>query len=416
VAINLLEIAFWLCAACVLYAYVGYAGILALSARLSRRRLRPQAGFTATVSFVVAAHNEEMRIGPRIAELRQLLESSGVQGEIIVISDGSTDATAEKARALNSGAVVLELPQRVGKGAALSAGWMAARHDILVFADTRQRWDGDALKVLLKSFADPTIGAVSGDLVLEAQPGMMAGIGLYWRYEKWLRQQESRIHSTVGVTGAICAVRRQLFLGVPPNTILDDLYWPLLVTMQGYRVIHEKRAVAYDCLPERAYDEFRRKVRTLAGNFQLVARLPQLLLPWRNPVWLPFVSHKLLRLVVPWALLGMLLLSAVMKAPLYEWLLWGQIGFYGLALLGIVRAVGSQLRPAGGAASVLVLNAAAWLAFWVWISGWAEKSWSKVSYKPAVLGFSIHSGSPAPSPTAGNRARAVTGNVASHKR
>jgi hypothetical protein len=270
--------------------------------------------------------------------------------------------------------------------------------------------------MLLESFADPSVGAVSGDLVVEAQAGVMACIGLYWRYEKWLRQQESRIHSTVGVTGAICAVRRHLFLGIPQNTILDDVYWPLLVTMQGYRVIHEKRAVAYDCLPDRARDEFRRKVRTLAGNFQLAARLPQLLLPWRNPVWLPFVSHKLLRLAVPWALLGMLLLSAVLKAPLYEWLLWGQIGFYGLALLGIVRAVGSQLRPAGAAASVLVLNAAAWLAFWVWLSGRAGKSWSKVTYKPTALGYSLHPGSPAASPTAGNHARPIIGHVASVKR
>jgi biofilm PGA synthesis N-glycosyltransferase PgaC len=415
-AMNPMEITFWLCAACVLYAYVGYAGILAVSARLGQRRPQPLAGFTATVSFVVAAHNEETRIGPRIAELWELLVSSGVQGEIIVVSDGSTDATAEKARTHGKGAVVLELPQRVGKAAALSAGWMAAQYEILVFADTRQRWDGAALKILLESFADPTIGAVGGDLVLEAQPGVMAGVGLYWRYEKWLRRQESRIHSTVGVTGAICAVRRQLFLGVPQHTILDDVYWPLLVTMQGYRVVHEKRAVAYDSLPERARDEFRRKVRTLAGNFQLVARLPQLLLPWRNPVWLPFVSHKLLRLAVPWALLGMLLVSALLRTPLYDWLLWGQIGFYGLALLGSVRAVGSRLRLAGAAASMLVLNAAAWLAFWVWLSGRAGQSWSKVAYNPTALGHNPHLGSPATSPPAANRARAVIGKVASQKR
>src|ERR1700736_5111922 len=151
-AMNLMEIIFWLCAACVLYAYVGYAGILAVSPRLCQRRLQPQAGFTATVSFVVAAHNEETRIGPRIAELRQLLASSGVQGEIIVISDGSTDGTADKARTHESGAVVIELPQRVGKAAALSAGSMAARYEILVFADTRQRWDSAALEMLLESF------------------------------------------------------------------------------------------------------------------------------------------------------------------------------------------------------------------------------------------------------------------------
>src|SRR5207249_10681512 len=128
---------------------------------------------------------------------------------------------------------------------------------------------------------------------------------------------ESQVHSSVGVTGAICAVRRRLFPGVPQGTILDDVYWPMHVAMQGYRVIHDQRARAFDRLPERARDEFRRKVRTLAGNFQLAVRLPQTLLPWRNPVWWQFVSHKLLRLVVPWALLAMLVISSVLPGWLY---------------------------------------------------------------------------------------------------
>src|SRR5205085_1989176 len=144
--------------------------------------------------------------------------------------------------------------------------------------------------------------AVSGDLVVIAGPGAVAGVELYWKLEKWLRRQESRVGAQVGVTGAICAVRRELFTPVPPGTILDDVYWPLGVVMRGYRVVHDSRALAYDRLPERVRDEFRRKVRTLAGNFQLAARLPAALLPWRNPIWGQFLSHKLARLVVPWAL------------------------------------------------------------------------------------------------------------------
>ena len=112
------------------------------------------------------------------------------------------------------------------------------------------------------------------------------------------------MHVIVGVTGAISAVRRELFRPIPSGTLLDDVYWPLLVAMQGYRVIHEPRARAYDRLPERPLDEFQRKLRTLTGNFQLVARLPQALLPWRNPIWFQFLSHKLLRLLMPWAHAG----------------------------------------------------------------------------------------------------------------
>src|SRR5580765_3408814 len=271
-----LEIIFWLCAATVLYAYVGYGVILAIVAKLRSHAPKRQAGYATSVSFVICAHNEEERIGARVSALTALLTASDITGEIIVVSDGSTDATAANARRSATNHVqVIELTQRQGKAAALNAGCAVARNEILVFADTRQRWDAAALRMLLENFADRAIGAVSGDLVLESGPGVMAGLGFYWRYEKWLRKKESQIHSMVGVTGAICAVRRSLFPGVPAGILLDDVYWPLRLAMQGHRVIHDKRAIAYDRLPDRPRDEFRRKVRTLAGNFQLVARLPQ---------------------------------------------------------------------------------------------------------------------------------------------
>jgi cellulose synthase/poly-beta-1,6-N-acetylglucosamine synthase-like glycosyltransferase len=286
---------------------------------------------------------------------------------------------------LNGLVRVVELPQRVGKAVALSRGCSEARHEILVFADARQTWAPDALKRLLENFADPRVGAVSGELIVESAPGVMAGVGLYWRYEKWLRQTESQIHSVVGVTGAISAVRRQLFRPIPAGTLLDDVYWPLRVTMQGYRVVHDQRAIAHDRLPERARDEFRRKVRTLAGNFQLLTRLPMALLPWRNPLWLQFLSHKVLRLLVPWALLGLLITSALLGGPFYRGALAAQLGSYVIGLSGIWKVVGARVRPASAAASFLVLNAAAWLAFWVWISGRAGRSWRKVSYGRAPL-------------------------------
>jgi cellulose synthase/poly-beta-1,6-N-acetylglucosamine synthase-like glycosyltransferase len=266
-----------------------------------------------------------------------------------------------------------------GKAAALSAGCAEARHDILVLADARQEWATDALGCLLENFADPTVGGASGDLVVEAAPGVMGGVGLYWRYEKWLRKTESRLHSTVGVTGAICAVRRELFRPIPAGTILDDVYWPLLVVMQGYRVVHDDRARAYDRLPGRALDEFRRKVRTLSGNFQLAARLPSALLPWTNPVWWQFLSHKLARLVVPWALLGALGAAGALDGPLYRSLFWVQVASYTAGAVGTLGP-GAPTRVSSAAASFLVLNAAAWMAFWVWISGRSARSWGKVVY------------------------------------
>jgi biofilm PGA synthesis N-glycosyltransferase PgaC len=376
------EICFWLVTGCTVYAYCGYPLLLAGFAMLRRRKACPRHPLPTAVSVVVAAHNEEASIDRRLGELTGLIEASGLRGEVIVVSDASTDGTAVLARAHTKGKVrVLELPEKSGKAAALTAGCEAAAHEIVVFADTRQSWDPAALKVLVDNFADPRVGAVSGDLVVESGPGVLGGVGLYWRYEKWLRHKESQVHSTVGVTGAISAVRRGLFRPIPNQTILDDVYWPLQVAMQGFHVLHESRARAYDRLPDGAGDEFRRKVRTLSGNFQLVARLPAALLPWRNPIWFQFLSHKMLRLAVPWLLLGMLALSAVLPGLIYQGLFLGQICFYVLGLTGICEGARARLRLASAAGSFLVLNAAAWLAFWVWISGKAGHSWRKVRYK-----------------------------------
>src|SRR5262249_37697191 len=159
----------------------------------------------------------------RLEELTQLLHGSGLPGEVIVVSDGSTDRSVEVARRFaDRGVRVLELVPNQGKAAALSLGIAETRHEIVVFADARQRWADDALQRLVENFADPRVGAVSGDLVLEAAPGVMAGVGLYWRYEKWLRRTESQLASQVGVTGAISAARRALLPPlIPTGTLLD---------------------------------------------------------------------------------------------------------------------------------------------------------------------------------------------------
>jgi cellulose synthase/poly-beta-1,6-N-acetylglucosamine synthase-like glycosyltransferase len=311
-----------------------------------------------------------------------------LEWEIIVISDGSTDDTAPLAREYGTrGVRVLELPERRGKAFALTQGCQLAQHEILVFGDLRQTWAPDVFEQLLKNFADPTVGGVSGDLVLESEPGVMAGVALYWRFEKWLRKKESRVWSMVGVTGAISAVRRELFRPIPGGTLLDDVYWPLQVCLQGYRIVHEPHAVAYDRLPENPRDEFRRKVRTLAGNFQLVQLLPAALVPGRNPIWWEFVSHKLLRLVVPWALLGTLIASAFLPRWLYAGVFICEVAGCVLALIGLIPVL-NRFKPASAAMSFLVLNSASWMAFWVWISGRAGHSWGKVEYetpsKPAL--------------------------------
>ena len=386
----LFEVIFWLSAACVVYTYIGYPVLLAVMARLWPRATTGVGHPPALpVSVVLAAHNEESRIGDRIRELVALVAARPAAGEVIVVSDGSTDSTVAEAQAAadaesaTGGMVpvrVLVQEPKLGKAVALNRAHAAAAHPVLVFADARQTWAPDAIERITENFADPSVGAVSGDLVVDSAPGVMAGVGLYWRFEKWLRRTESRFDSMVSVTGSISAVRRELYRPIPTGTILDDVYWPLAVAMRGHRVVHDPEARAYDRLPEKARDEFRRKVRTLAGNYQLMARMPASLVPWRNRVWWQFVSHRALRLIVPWALLALLAASASLEGWLYRTAFWSQAALYFLGLAGTLRPVGSRSRLASGIASFLVLNAAAWFAFWVWASGRSLRSWGKVRY------------------------------------
>jgi len=378
---TIVEICFWTAAVAVVYPYALYPVLAWGLARWFGRPIIAAKPAPRSASVVVAAYNEEENITRRLDEMTDLLTAAELDAEVIVVTDGSTDATAAVARAHPSPMVrVLELPMRMGKAAALSEGCAAAVHEILVFADVRQSWAVDALPRMLSNFMDPTVGAVSGDLVVANSAGALAGVSLYWRFEKWLRRQESRLWSGVGATGAVSAVRRELFRPIPRGTILDDVYWPMQVALQGYRVVHDDRAHAFDRLPDRARDEFRRKVRTLSGCLQLTVQLPAILSPRRNSVWLQFVSHKVLRLLAPWGLLALLVTSLLAPGPFYWTAFVCQVVCYLAALLGLWTPAG-RWRPFAAAASFLVLNAAAWVAGWVWAFGRTEGAWGKATYK-----------------------------------
>jgi cellulose synthase/poly-beta-1,6-N-acetylglucosamine synthase-like glycosyltransferase len=378
-----IEICFWLCVLGVAYVYIGYPLLVAVAARFFGRHLQPVGPMPHSLSVIVAVHDEEEAIVSRLREMKAQIALSGLHGEIIVVSDGSTDRTAILARTeADADARVVELEQRVGKAAALSKGCAEAMGEVLVFADARQTWAPEALCRLMENFRDPAVGAVSGNLVLKSAPGALAGVSLYWRYEKWVRAQESRLHSLTGVTGAISAVRRELFRPIPPGTLLDDVYWPLQVAMQRRRVVYDERAIVYDRLPESPDHEFRRKVRTLCGNLQLLTLCPAALLPWRNPVWLQLISHKFLRLAVPWALLLMLVGSLVLPGPVYRILLAGQLTLYVLGLLGMQRDGRPRFRLTHAASSFLVLNGAALWSFAMWIAGRPNQTWRKAAYDP----------------------------------
>jgi cellulose synthase/poly-beta-1,6-N-acetylglucosamine synthase-like glycosyltransferase len=336
-----MERLFWASVLLIAYVYAGYPVLLALWSRVAGRAPRPAAPDRfryPTLSVVVAARNEASRLVPRVENLLELTYPHPI--EVIIVSDGSTDGTREAVLTFGNRVRYLEVP-RGGKPRALNAGVAAARGDIVVFADARQRFANDALLALASNFADPVVGAVTGELMLDCElrdvpeSTVADGVGLYWKYEKWMRRHESLVWSTLGATGAIYAMRRQLWRPLPPDTLLDDVLAPMRVVLEGKRVVFDERARAFDRVADAA-SESRRKTRTLAGNYQILALEPRLLIPIVNPVWLQYVSHKLGRLVVPWALVTTLVSSAVL-AP-HQWryalALLVQLCFYGLAISG----------------------------------------------------------------------------------
>ena len=396
-----MAVAFWLACAFVAYVYVGYPLLLHVWAKLRRGSgLKTEGSFTPTVSFVIAARNEARRIMGRVENIEQL-DYPADKRQIILISDGSTDHTSRVFDELwdQGRAVCIELPEG-GKARALNAGAVHATGDILVFADMRQGFAPDALRALVAPFSDRRVGAVSGELVLNGESrdrrsdedrreredrralrdrrgaerasagkrqGMRRwmprratlestiadGVGLYWRYEKQIRRDESAAGSVVGATGAIYAMRRSLWQPLPPDTILDDVLTPMRVVMAGSRVVFEERACAFDRTAADSGAEARRKLRTLAGNYQLLLLEPRLLLPWRNPAWLQFMSHKVARLLVPYALVLILALSVVLapRSAVYTAAFALQCVFYALAAYGwwLERTPGRTPAPAASA-------------------------------------------------------------------
>jgi cellulose synthase/poly-beta-1,6-N-acetylglucosamine synthase-like glycosyltransferase len=385
---TFLELLFWIPLAGVLYAYVGYPLSILLAAKVFGQQTNRSGSLPQSVSIILAVHNEESCLVSRIRELTHHLDNLNLPGELIIVSDGSTDNTLAIARDNATPIIqVLEQETNEGKAAALNLGCATATGEVLVFADARQTWDKNALSHLIENFRDPAIGAVSGNLLLESPPGTLTGVGAYWRFEKWIRTQESHLHSLIGATGAISACRSTLFKPIPKGTLLDDVYWPLQVAMQRYRVVHEPKAIAHDRLPLTPLGEFHRKLRTLSGVFQLLALCPQAWIPWRNPIWFQLLSHKMLRLLVPWALLLILATSILLAGPFYRIALLIQLGLYLLGALGLLPNPRNRLSLTQAAASFMMLNSAAWLAFWIWLLGASDRTWRKTPYSNRSLEY-----------------------------
>jgi cellulose synthase/poly-beta-1,6-N-acetylglucosamine synthase-like glycosyltransferase len=375
-----MTILFWVSVVVIAYAYFIYPAIIVTWAGLFPRRIEKRYR-QVPVSVVIAARDEEDNITARIENLLSQ-EYPPELLEIIVVSDGSTDRTAERARLFaNQGVKVIESSAPVGKAAAINIGVASATSDIIVFGDARQRFSPNAVAELVIAFHDDHVGAVSGELILlagEEAGEVHEGVGLYWRYEKLIRRSESAVASVVGATGSIYAVRRNLFVPLAPHTLLDDFLVPMRIVLAGYRVIFVRAARAFDLTSATSAKEFSRKVRTLAGNYQAMSMEPRLLSARQNPVLFQFMSHKVMRLLVPYFCVTAWVTSALLPGPVYAAAFAAQTLFYTLGLLNL-----TPMANARGAGlfrvpwTFIVLNAAAVMGLWVFLTRQERMAWKK---------------------------------------
>ena len=326
---------FWTALILTLWVYIGYPLLLVLWRAVGRKPIQ-KAFHEPNVSIVLAMHNERDRVDAKLANCFALdYPPSKIQ--IIVSLDAPTDGTDEILEKYEPfGVKVVHSTIRKGKAGAINAAMPHAIGEIVLFGDARQRLAPNALRELVANFADSSVGAVSGELVLLDSDGQESseGVGMYWRYEKALRAMESEILSVPGSTGAIYAIRRELFEPLPVGTILDDVLIPMRIVVKGKRAIFEPAARAYDNVTASPEIEYEKKRRTLMGNYELLVRVPELLVPGRNPIFLQFLSHKVGRLIVPWCLVALLMSNLFLRHGFYLLSLSGQLLFYCFAVGG----------------------------------------------------------------------------------
>ena len=384
-----MKIVFWLSLIGVLYTYVGYPAMMWMLARLKPRPWKV-APITPSVSIVLAVHNGASLLPGKIEHLLSL-DYPNIQ-EIVIVSDGSTDGTAELlARQQHPRIRAIVLEEHGGKAVAVTAGMVQATADVILFVDIRPDIALGAIQQLLSNFADEKVGCVSGNLNLrqEGHDAASAAVSdFYWRYEQWIRTCEAISDSPVGVYGGFYAIRRDLAVPLPAGIILDDMFEPLSIIRQGYRSVVDLRAYVYDTWPKKVEGEFHRKVRTLAGNFQLFQLAPWILTP-RNPLLFQLVSHKVLRLVVPYLMILMLVSAVVLSdhSPLYATFAALQAAGWLIALVGLRFRIPLLHRVAAPAGALLVLNAAAVVGLYKFLftSGPLWKIWNLGTQAESVI-------------------------------
>jgi cellulose synthase/poly-beta-1,6-N-acetylglucosamine synthase-like glycosyltransferase len=373
------------------YVYFGYPALIWVLARLFGRAPVPPAVEAAdlpAVTLLVAAHNEEQDIGARV-ENALALNYPRDRFEIVIASDGSTDATNEVVRSYAARGVILQdFPTNRGKAAVLNDAFRRVRGDVVVLSDANTHMAPDAVRRLAEWFADPAVGVVCGKLALvDPQTGRNVD-GVYWKYENFLKKCESRLGALLGTNGAVYAIRRDLFPGITDGLVIDDFVIPLIARLQsGCHLQYDPKAVASEETPPDLHSEFRRRSRIGAGGYQALGHLWPLLNPRHGWVAFTFLSHKVLRWLCPFFLLAALALNlALLHRPEFQLLLALQVGFYASAVASHFLPTRPRfLRYFKLGTMFVLMNAALLVGFFRWALGRQGGTWQRTSRTGAAV-------------------------------
>jgi cellulose synthase/poly-beta-1,6-N-acetylglucosamine synthase-like glycosyltransferase len=387
----LIEIVFWICAGGVVYSYALYPVIVYVLARLFGRSSEAQMlsdRDLPSISLLIAAHDEEAVIEERIKSALAT-DYPREKYEIVIASDGSEDRTNEIVRRYADAGVRLLDYQRGGKATALNRAMKEVRGEIVLLSDANTYTEPEAARALVRWFRDEKVGAVCGKLVLTDPRCGSNADGMYWKYETFLKKCEGKLGALLGSNGAIYAIRRERWVAIPNNTIIDDFIIPLKAKLKyGTRIIYDQAAVAHEESSPNIHAEFKRRARIGAGGWQAIGLLWRLLNPAQGWVAFTFLSHKVLRWVCPFLMLGAYATNlALCGSKFYMGLFMAQVMFYLLAGMGMVIPGRSPTaRVARLAAMFMTMNAALLVGFVRWIATPQSGMWSRTKRQKEVGG------------------------------
>lgn len=338
---------FWFFSFGIFYTYIGYPILVFLIAKT-----RPEPIYSGnppqSVTLLIAAYNEEREIEEKIIN-SLTLNKPGIELQIIIVTDGSIDATPMIVKKYSkAGIELLHEPERQGKMAAINRAIPSAHGEIIVFSDANNYYLPNTIEMLIKPFCDPTIGGVSGAKGIKKGDGVLgASEGLYWKYESFIKQQESRLGSCTSTSGEVMAIRRKLYIPPPYDIINDDFFIAMQIIRQGYRFVYIPEAKSIERISPSAKDEIIRRTRINAGRYQAISLFKKILPPGRFFIKWQVVSHKFMRPLVPFFMIGAFLfnIAALFFLPTtrnlfllgrpYSGIFLGiQLVFYILALTG----------------------------------------------------------------------------------